>query len=194
MLIHRRALEVVRLCEKPEEEVAPVVTHVFVDTDGRLTATNGHVCLRVKGLVKEEPNLFMAEQPGVDELSSHALPRDLVVDFLRAWEGDQVIVREDAGGTLIETVDGQTSRRFESKSTALDPPKFDSVLRPKADAHLTTLLSVEELTLLARTLKALGARSVRFSFSDKEEDAIHLIARVEGEEDAIEGALMPMRE
>jgi len=194
MLIHRTALEVVRLCEKSEEETAPVVTHVFVDNDGRLTATNGHLCLRVKGLVKEEPNLFMADQPGVDDLSSHALPRDLVVDFLRAWEGDQIIVREDGGGTFIETVDGRTSRRFESKAVALEAPKFDSVLqKPTATVH-STLVSVELLTLLGRTLKALGATAVRLSFAEKEDAAIHLGARVEFDEEAIEGALMPMRE
>jgi hypothetical protein len=168
------------------------VTHVFIDESGRITATDGVVCLRVQGMVEEEPNLFMKEALGADEVGNHIVPGDMVKDFLSAWNGPQLIVRKDGGATLLETLDGQTSRRFESKDVVLDAPKFDSVLRRPKQAR-DIVVSVEKLLLLARTLKSLGALSVRLSLSDKPEDAIRLRARILADE-RIEGALMPMRD
>jgi hypothetical protein len=199
LLIHRNALEVVRLCEKPDDSTTPATTHVFVEEDGRISATDGTMVLRAKGMVEAEPNLFMADVIGVDETARYTLPRDMVADFLKAWGGDQVVVREDGAGAIVETVDGQTSRRFESKSALIDAPNFDHVIRI-ADGSQRVVIAVDVLLTLARTLKAMGAASVRLSVlggtAEKHPPAIHVEAKaLLGDVFMdVDGALMPMRE
>jgi hypothetical protein len=203
MLIHREALEVVRLCEKPGDQIAPVATYVFVDDDGRVMATDGHMVLRATGLVKEEPDLFMKDVRGADELSHHALPEELVIDFLKAWRGEQVILREGPcddgkGPSILETLDGRTSRRFDSKlAGAVDSPNFNSVIKQPKNPR-TVVVSVEFLLTITRCLKAMGVKSLKCSIGSEANAPVFLEGKAfvgkNLQELEIDGALMPMRD
>lgn len=195
MLLNRSALEVVRLCAKPEDDAVAAVTHVFVDEDGRVCASDGVLALRAMGTVEKVPDLF-TESVGVDEVVSCALPGAMVSDFLKAWRGKHVVVREPKPNTVsMETTDGDTSCAFEAPQKVVKMPGFDRVLaHPGKKSKHVVKLSVDELLQLARTTKALGATALELTFHEDPVAPIHIAASVEGVDAAIEGALMPMRE
>ena len=193
MLLERRALEVARLCLAPDENVSPVATHVFIDEDGRVAATDGHCLLRVDGTPQEEPTLFMERLEGVDLSEGMAIPGDVVSDFLRAWGGEQVVVNRADGKATLASADGQTSRLFEVAQGPTAPPKFESMLRANPD--VTVMLDLKLLQKVLATLKAMGATTVRLGISGAEKPIlVHAQARNDrGHEAQVEGVVMPMR-
>lgn len=193
MLLHRRALEVARICEAPKKDVHAAVTHVFVDEDGRCMATNGALALRVSGAVETPPDLF-TEADGIDECFDCAIPGEMASAFLRAWSGDHVVVHQPTPNTIaLDTTDGTTDAHFQADDVVADAPKFSAVMNPPrgADPAVTVALSVKQLQALVGVLKAVEASAVTLRLYS-EHDAIRLSAAVDGDE-IVAGALMPMK-
>lgn len=192
MLLHRRALEVARICDQPKKDVSAAFTHVFVDEDGRCTATNGALALRVSGAVETPPDLF-TEADGIDECFDCAIPGEMASAFLRAWSGDHVVVHQPKPNTIaLDTTDGTTDAHFQADDVVADAPGFGHVLEPKRGAEplVTVTLSVKQVQALVGVLKAVEASEVTLRLYG-ERDPIRLSAAVEGEP-VVSGALMPL--
>jgi len=198
VLIWRQALQVGRIALKPEDGVNPADSTVFVDDTARVAATDGRCFLRVEGAV-EAPSLFATAELPIEsaDQSPVGMPSDVVLDFLRATPAaSQAVVSHTDGATVLATVDGVTAREFRRQGGAdekpVTPPNFDRVLPTMPPLSVT--VSVDLLLKLTRTLKAMGADAVTLGITDAEQ-AIRLDAAVlqDGEQRAVEGALMPMR-
>lgn len=202
MLIHREALELAALAADDTEDLGnKALACLKVEGNGHVTVTDGHVLLRLAAKM-EQPGLF-DEVLDVDERNARGtvlLPANAAAAFNAAMKKRKRKKGQAAPGVAISqgdaliklaSSDGVTTQRFEIKP--LGSEKFPDPTKMFKD-HVTTLevvLGIELLIALLRTLKAIGATSVRLHLPAESVSPIKVTAM--SEVGTLEGVLMPQR-
>jgi hypothetical protein len=202
MLIHREALELAALAADDTDDLGnKALACLKVEGNGHVTVTDGTVMLRLAAKM-EQPGLF-DEVLDVDERNAREivlLPANAAAAFNAAMKKRKKKKGQPAPGVAVSqgdaliklaSSDGLTTQRFEIKPTAAE--KFPDPSKIFKD-HVTTLeviLGVELMIDVLRTLKAIGAASVRLHLPAESVSPIKLTAM--SEVGTIEGVVMPQR-
>jgi hypothetical protein len=202
MLIHREALELANLAAEDTKDLGnKALACLKVEGNGHVTVTDGHVLMRLAAKM-EEPGLF-DEVLDVDERNAREtvlLPANAAAAFNAAMKKRKRKKGQSAPGVAISqgdalvklaSSDGITTQRFEIKP--LESEKFPDPSKIFKD-HVTThevVLGVDLLIDVLRTIKAIGAKSVRFHLAAEPVSPIKVTAM--SEVGTLEGVLMPQR-
>ena len=202
MLIHREALELAALAADDTEDLGnKALACLKVEGNGHVTVTDGHVLLRLAAKM-EQPGLF-DEVLDVGERNARGtvlLPANAAAAFNAAMKKRKRKKGQAAPGVAISqgealiklaSSDGVTTQRFEIKP--LESEQFPDPTKIFKD-HVTTLevvLGIELVIALLRTLKAIGATSVRLHLPAEAVSPIKVTAM--SEVGTLEGVLMPQR-
>ena len=175
MLIHRLGLELARCATPPDAENPTMTKSIQIEPDGRITATDGHVMIRLRAHA-EQPDLFTEmELPELAIALEHPVlvPSDVALSFSAACkrkrkkhEPDVVVVAaDDDGPATLASADGRTKRRFEVKQIDGAFPSVDR-LKPSGEPRATVILSLDLLRTLVCTLLKCKAGSIRLTIHD----------------------------
>lgn len=202
MLIHREALELAKLAADDNEDLGnKSLACLKVEGNGHVTVTDGHVLMRLAAKM-EEPGLF-DEVLDVDERNSRdvvLLPANAAAAFNAAMKKRKRKKGQASPGVAISqgdaliklaSSDGITTQRFEIKP--LDTEQFPDPAKI-FKSHVTTLeivLGIDLLLDVLKTLKAVGASSVRLHLPAEPVSPVKVTAM--SEVGTLEGVLMPMR-
>ena len=200
MLIHREALELANLAaDEGDERFA--LTAIEIRPDGRVSVTDGHMWLRVSGKV-EEPSLFDALIPAKEreQETTILLPAEAAQSFNAALKKRKVkkgeakpnvVISQTDKAIRLASSDGRVTRRFEVEPPTAQYPALDKTLKD----HVTTkkvVFSVELLSHLLRTMRALGSEAIHMEFAEGELAPVR-ISGLSVHVGEISGALMPMK-
>lgn len=205
MLIHREALELARNAGKVEDGVVYPVSCLHITPEGHVTVTDGHHFIRIKAAV-DEPSLFdeiAAEETEALE-EPVLIPAEVALAFgaamkRRSKKGEDVphvVVAAQAGAETItlRSSDGKTTRSF--LIGGMDPtmqfPKVDRAVRGANAPVRHIVFDVDLVMRLLRVLKAVGATSVRFGLTEREDGPMSFSAFTE--HGPVDGAVMPMKD
>jgi len=201
MLIQRIGLEIARAAGT-DPKADDRFKSVYIDEDGRVTATDGHLWLRMDALTRE-PDLFVTDrladlQPMRAEMA--ILPSDVVQDFVSACkqaDAEQIVLcKDDEGKATLATIDGHATRTFLVNPREHALIDFDKVSRHDGQPAVRVCLSIDVLRKLLSTLKACGARTVTMKIWDPA-SVINIETKSYDADcfaNAIVGGIMPMRE